>query len=732
MRDGPTPARQSIRFGIFELDPYSGELRKAGVLVGLQEQSLKALVELLERPGQLVTREQLRQRLWPDGTYVDFDHGLNAVINRLREALGDSADSPRFIQTVPRRGYRFIGPVAKGAQGQEVREQRPGEPGYIPPGSNEVGSAYRQDGTTRSYRRVGWSAVVVAMAIGSVLALYLYRFRPTPPGPMRTIPLTTLPGKERYPSFSPDGDRIAFVWDGGKGDNDDIYVKVIGAEVPFRLTTSPAAEGYPVWSPDGRHISFVRASAGGSGLFVIPTLGGPERKVLSRSSVLEHCSGPSWSPDGQFLAIPDNEGHPDTCSVFVLSLETLQKRKLTSPPEGAKGDRAPAFSPDGRTIAFSRIIPTGGGIYVVPAAGGEPTRVTVEPHYWTERLAWLPTGRELLFSSSATDPDSSGSLWRVSASGGTPERLGIGGDNAANPAVSPRGNRLAYEQPSLDANIWKIALPQSSTRPTPAPSQLIVSSRQENAPHVSPDGARIAFISDRSGSDEIWLCDTAGSNLVQLTTSGGSFGTPRWSPNSRQLTFEGAKTQGIYVIGVEGGLPRQVTTDPSLAVLPSWSSDGRWIYFGSNRTGRFEVWKVRAEGGRTIQVTKRGGFAAFESADGKFVYYAMGYANDVGGLWKVPVNGGGEEAAVLDFPPHLWGYWALVNEGIYFVDAKVDSQPALRFFRFDTGRVSHVMALEGRPIAHWPGLAISPDGRWILYAQVDHHSSDIMLVENFH
>jgi hypothetical protein len=110
----------------------------------------------------------------------------------------------------------------------------------------------------------------------------------------------------------------------------------------------------------------------------------------------------------------------------------------------------------------------------------------------------------------------------------------------------------------------------------------------------------------------------------------------------------------------------------------------------------------------------------------------MGYANDVGGLWKVPVNGGGEEAAVLDFPPHLWGYWALVNEGIYFVDAKVDSQPALRFFRFDTGRVSHVMALEGRPIAHWPGLAISPDGRWILYAQVDHHSSDIMLVENFH
>ena len=110
MADVPKPGRP-LRFGIFELDPESGELRKAGVAVGLQDQSLKVLMELLERPGDLVTRDRLRQCLWPDGTFVDFEHGLNAVINRLRETLGDSADSPRFIQTVPRRGYRFIAPV---------------------------------------------------------------------------------------------------------------------------------------------------------------------------------------------------------------------------------------------------------------------------------------------------------------------------------------------------------------------------------------------------------------------------------------------------------------------------------------------------------------------------------------------------------------------------------------------------------------------------------------------
>ena len=111
MAEVPATVRRPLRFSSFELDLHSGELRKAGVLVGLQEQSLKVLAELLERPGDLVTREQLRQRLWPNGTFVDFEHGLNAVINRLRETLGDSAESPRFIQTVPRRGYRFIAPV---------------------------------------------------------------------------------------------------------------------------------------------------------------------------------------------------------------------------------------------------------------------------------------------------------------------------------------------------------------------------------------------------------------------------------------------------------------------------------------------------------------------------------------------------------------------------------------------------------------------------------------------
>ncbi len=170
---------------------------------------------------------------------------------------------------------------------------------------------------------------------------------------MRTSPLTSLPGQERYPSFSPDGNQVAFAWDGGNGDNQDIYVKVVGAGVPLRLTTHPAADQKPAWSSDGRHIAFVRSSeeGSGSGIFVIPALGGPERKIGSFISEHEWAAGPSWSPDGRTLALSESQAQ-GPLSIVLVSMDSLEKRKLTSPPVGSAGDCAPVISPDGRTCGL--------------------------------------------------------------------------------------------------------------------------------------------------------------------------------------------------------------------------------------------------------------------------------------------------------------------------------------------------------------------------------------------
>ena len=265
----------------------------------------------------------------PTGTFVDFEHGLNAVVNRLRETLGDSADRPRFIETVPRRGYRFIAPVDSGPKHKSATHTRP-------------------SGWDRAGRLI-WPAVVIALAIGAAVSLFVFRLRPISRPPMRATPLTSLPGQERYPSFSPDGNQIAFAWDGENGDNQDIYIKVVGAAVPLRLTTHPAADQKPIWSSDGRHIAFVRLSDEGGGLFMIPALGGPERKIGSMIPEHEWAAGPSWSPDGKLLAFSERPEAQAPLSIFLASIESLEKRKLTSPPVGSVGDCAPAISPDGRT-----------------------------------------------------------------------------------------------------------------------------------------------------------------------------------------------------------------------------------------------------------------------------------------------------------------------------------------------------------------------------------------------
>jgi Tol biopolymer transport system component len=558
------------------------------------------------------------------------------------------------------------------------------------------------------------------------VAVAAWLFRGTarePAAAPEVVPLTSYAGIEQSPSFSPDGNQVAFSWSGEKQDNFDIYVKLIGYPTPQRLTTDPADDVSPAFSPDGRSIGFVRVSKEHASFIVIPAIGGPERVVAEVTLPANFVGGRlfAWFPDGKWIV---------TDGLALLSTETGETRRLTSPPKSPT-DHSPAVSPDGHTVAFIRsAFWSGSDIYLLDLTEdlkpkGEPRRLTsLKSGIWGS--AWTPDGREIIVSSGDLFH---ASLWRVPASSSAePEQLPFTGE-AYLPAISRIGNRLAYaKQSTPDSNIWRLSLSGPGVA-SGSPARFITSTRTDTAPQYSPDGQRIAFESDRSGVYGIWVCDADGANAVELfSRAGASAGTARWSPDGQRVAFDftPGRNSDIYVIRAAGGMPIPVTNDPKADWAPSWSKDGHWIYFASMRTGRWETWKVSAGGGEAVQVTRNGGETAFESPDGKSIYYTKGFWGSTG-LWNMPLSGG-EESQVL--PSVVNRSFFPGNDGIYFIPGPgADGKHAIQFLSYATGRVRTVAAMSGPP---QEGLSVSPDGRSLLFSQLDESGSDLMLVENFH
>jgi len=545
--------------------------------------------------------------------------------------------------------------------------------------------------------------------------------------PMKTIAFTSFRGYATAPAFSPEGNSIAFAWNGDQGNNFDIYVKLIDAGSPLRLTNDPAAEGDPAWSPDGRYIGFSRSVNDGVSYCIIPSLGGNERKI---ADVKSSGYGIDWSPDGKSLIVSASDDGGEPNHLILVSIETGQKKKLTSPDKnGFYGDTRPKFSPDGSLIAYTKSFSVGRAeLYTVPSVGGEEKRLTFD-NLAVENEAWTVDGREIVFSSNR---GGNLTLWRIPSGGGSPTPIPNSGENVTSLAIGKKGNNLAYSRESVNMDIWRMDLGVSASARKP-PTELISSTQSQVEPQYSPDGKYIAFSSNRSGSVEVWVCQNDGSNPVQLTFFGGPpAGTPRWSPDSRFIAFDSREkgNGNIYVMNSNGGPARQLTSGNFENNIPSWSRDGRWIYFSSNRTGVFQVWKIPLEGGDAIQVTKNGGFCAFESYDGKDIYFVRKPLNTE--IFRLPLSSGEEQQVDKRLSGLSWGDWELTAKGIYFAKPDTTQKGHICFYSFSSRQVTQIAATEKALYPYSGALAASPDGRSLLYAQMDRTDSDIMLIQNFH
>jgi Tol biopolymer transport system component len=483
--------------------------------------------------------------------------------------------------------------------------------------------------------------------------------------------------------------------------------------------------------------------AGTSELRLVPPLGGPERKLAEiRIRDTYYIIPPylAWCPDNNCLVVTDSPGEGKPAALFVVSLETGDKRPLTHPEFPAIGDTNPAVSADGSWLVFRRQASglESGELYRLRLGRGlsavgklrRLTRTGMDAGYPT----WMPGSKEILFSAR-------GSLWRLVVPGeNTPARLPFAGEDGRMPVVSGlrsgRASRLVYVRSFQDSNIWRVESSAPGAMASAPPVLSISSTRMDSTPQLSPDGRRVAFASDRAGGWEIWLADPDGSNAVQLTSLGADSGAPCWSPDGERIVFQ-SNSEGqsdVYVIPAAGGKPRNLTSHPAIEGRPSFSRDGHWIYFGSNRTGQRQIWKIPASGGDAVQVTNNVGFAAFESPDGAYLYYNQTMEKP-SPLWRQPVSGG-PPVKVLEGV--VRAAFAVLDGGIYYIDRpsgeggllytdRPSGETRLQYFDLATRRTTTVARNLGNVFL---GLTASKDGRTILYSRVDSFVDDLMLVDN--
>jgi Tol biopolymer transport system component/DNA-binding winged helix-turn-helix (wHTH) protein len=689
--------------GLYEFGPYrlsAGQrlLTREGEAVALPPKTFDLLLVLVEGRGQMLAKDELIQALWP-GTFVE-ESSLTFQIATLRKMLGEPGAG--WIETVPKHGYRFAAPSPR------------------PPS------------------RIRWWAIAAVLAAAvAVAGVVVGRRSKTGEAPAVAAPLTAYPGMEVHPSLSPDGNQVAFAWDGPNEDNFDIYVKLVGQGEPLRLTSDRAPEFSPSWSPDGRWIAFLRGPLQGPiGIYVIPALGGAaERKltdILQPETLLVHRDSSTnanltWTPGSKGLAVAGVSKPGEKTAIWLVSTQDGQMRRLTEPPRSWMGDFGPVFSSDGRALAFVRQQNLSvSEILILPLASGfaptrQPPKTAVKT--WTiEAPVWTPDSRALVFSSGP--PLGTRRVQQVTVAGAQrPAEVLAMGEDATTLSVA-RNGRIVYSRLLRDTNIWALDL----DRPGSAPRRWTASTRDDHTPDYSPNGKKVVFSSTRSGAMEIWMADADGSNPVQLTNMNGPItSNPRWSPDGNTIVFD-CRISGdvqLYTLNPSTRQVRRLTTQEASENEPRWSRDGRWIYFTSGRSGRPEVWKVSREGGNAVQVTRQGGFHVHESVDGGDLYFSR--LGSPRSLWRMAAGGVRDVKLVEDLSMNF--NYHVVKRGIYFVAERGPKRVAcVRYYDFATGKITELLDTGKH---WWFGLTVSPDGRRLLYSVVDSRGADLMVAERF-
>jgi len=541
------------RFGIFELDLRAGELRRNGLKIKLQDQPLQVLVLLLRRPGEVVTREEVRNQLWPADTFVDFDHSLNAAIRRLRDALGDSAENPTFVETVARRGYRFLAPVSIAPPNGN------GTPAIHPV---SVETAVKNAAFHRHWVWAGVSGVLLLL-VGLTVGFYFARRQPAPG---RTSRLTANPVDDPViaAAISRDGRYLAF------SDQSGFYLRQIDTGETHSLSLPDGLLPNSIsWFPDNVHmmLGLYSNTNRDSSVWEISTLGGSARKLMDEGEY------PAVSPDGKDVAFI--AGKPLHQRIWIAQTNGEQSRQLS----GEDGDLFGriGWSPDGKTIAYTTAKFTYGygakgriAVVDVPknAAQSVQPSIVLSLFGLDAALAWASDGRLIYTQAEPRPRQADSNLWSIRLNRhfeptGSPVRLTNDQGNVMAISASADGKRVAYIKGVPEPDVYVARIQSSGT--LEEPRRITLDDHRDMPYDWTPDNKEVIFVSDRTGTFDIYK-QRVDQTVPELLVSGAQQSVlPRLSPDGSQIFYLLYPTWGepdfevpLMRVPLGGGTPQQI------------------------------------------------------------------------------------------------------------------------------------------------------------------------------
>lgn len=667
----------------------------------LEPRIMRVLNMLAANEDQVVSRQIFIEAIW-ENEFVGED-ALTQAISRLRKVLGDNPRSPQIIETIPKKGYRFIGQVG------QIRS------------SINAGSKLKKQWWENYTRKLLLLPVAIFFCL-VIITANTFKVTKTPALSTGLVQFTSDQGRENYPAISPNNDFIVFSKQAPDERAMNLYVKSRHSDITRRLTQSPSDDLNAAWSRDGKFITYLRLIDGKSTIYIIPfnhdDPQNPGQKILQTE--FTNSSHLSWSPDGARILFSDKVAPQNNLQLFTVDVGTGQKTAVLDVVEDNSDYINGVYSRNGKHIAYSKRRNLTDIICTVAITKEHPLEREIRDFQGSiNDIAWYDD-QSLIFKGYK---ENQSSLWNIALSDG--ELVWLGGEHISTFAYLQDADELIYANRYYNIDLHQVALKDETPQ---SPNVVFSSTKNEWAPDISPDQQSLIFLSNKTGHYQLWQADLAGGNSKQLTFfQDAVVANARWSPDGSRIALE-VLTSGhysIYLLDVAGGKPQMLVKDTFDNEYPSWSADGEQLYYQSNRSGQEEIWCINIASGQSEQMTTVGAVYGEESPDGKYLYFTR--AAEESGLWRLDLESRGEAEKIYSLLCRAQSNtWRLSSEGVFFKLSHEDAF-SIAHYNFSSGDIEIIHSIEDFVVDTTVLFTISPDRRQLFYSNLVDIESDLVL-----